>query len=107
MKGNQELHDLASLKELAALSNKSAASSYLELKRPQPLSFFSAFFSNSSPLAIWSDIALMGCRRLFAVEMVVEDESVERRFDPTGKGDKVESGQMTRLKQEFFKILTM
>lgn len=49
-------HDLASLKELAALSNKSEASSYLEPKRPQPLSFFSAFLSKSSPFAIWSPI---------------------------------------------------
>ena len=40
------------LKELAALSKRSAASSYLEPNKPQPLSFFSAFFSNSSARAI-------------------------------------------------------
>lgn len=52
----KHLHDFPSLKALAALSNKSAASSCLEPKMPQPLSFFSAFFSKSSPRAMWSPI---------------------------------------------------
>lgn len=54
----EEKHDLASLKQLAALSKRSAASSYLEPNKPQPLSFFSAFFSNSSPFDNWSAIFL-------------------------------------------------
>ncbi|RZR83063.1 hypothetical protein BHM03_00009611 [Ensete ventricosum] len=45
---------LANLKQMAALSNKSAASSYLLQKIPQPPSVFSAFRSNSSPFAVWS-----------------------------------------------------
>ena len=53
------IQDLPSLKELAALSKRSAASSYLEPNNPQPLSFFSAFFSNSSARAIWSPIRLL------------------------------------------------
>ncbi|RWW17343.1 hypothetical protein GW17_00018725 [Ensete ventricosum] len=47
---------LANLKQMAALSNKSAASSYLLQKIPQPPSVFSAFRSNSSPFAVWSAI---------------------------------------------------
>ena len=54
----KKIQDLPSLKELAALSKRSAASSYLEPNNPQPLSFFSAFFSNSSALAIWSPILI-------------------------------------------------
>lgn len=48
----------ASLKKLPALSRRSAASSYLLPKRPQPESFWSAFFSKSTPWPSWSPIPL-------------------------------------------------
>lgn len=55
-KRNWYEQDFPSLKELADFSNNSAASSYLEPNKVQPFIFFSAFFSNSCPLAMWSAI---------------------------------------------------
>ena len=77
---------------MAALSKRSAASSYLEPNNPQPLSFFSAFFSNSSARPNWSDIILSSLKldRIFSVFVSsVALEEKRRRFIKGLRLDKV------------------